>query len=309
MPPRIPVRASWASAASSASSAPAPSGLHARCFSSTPAALALGPQSPNYIEVPKPAQPTFPLDPNLKGHLPIPRDIFQTRTKHPKDSDVFLRKATKDAKDRKAPGPFSRDADARLHKQRLADARKEALKAGVKELHARHVTSDAQHLERIQKSGELRTKLAMAPRRQVDVLTDTSVSKGVRDFLADALPVANRNMDARRRAYDRRMAAQQAVRASRLHDLYTNAREFIVTEEQLDEAIEKVFGTEESPMGWDIKGNMGPRKNNNDGLSPWHGPMPEGVGDMMNKLRGGEGVGLAKLRVKKLAEELTGGKM
>jgi hypothetical protein len=37
--------------------------------------------------------------------------------------------------------------------------------------------------------------------------------------------------------------------------------------------------------------------------------MPEGVSDKMNNLRGGEGVGLAKERVKKLAEELTGGKM
>ncbi|KAF1354504.1 hypothetical protein EJ07DRAFT_132410 [Lizonia empirigonia] len=302
MPPRMPVRAPWAS------SAPATC-LAARAFSSTPAVAALGPQSPNYIDVPKPAQPTFPLDPNLKGHLPIPRDIFQTRNQHPKESDAFLRKSTKDAKNRKAPGPFSRDADLRLYKQRLADARKEALKEGVKQLHARKVASEAQHLDRIQKSGALRTQLAMAPRRDVDVLTETSLSKGARDFLADALPTANKNIDARRRAYERRMAAQQAVREARLHDLYTNAREFIVSEEQLDQAIETAFGTDESPIGWDVKGNMGPREQGKEGLSPWHGPMPEGVGDMMSKLRGGEGVGLARDRVKKLAEELTGGKM
>lgn len=306
MPPRIPVRASWAS---SASSAPA-NCLQARHFSSTPAAMALGPQSPNYIEVPKPAQPTFPLEPNVKGHLPIPRDIFNTRNKHPKESDVFLRKSTKDAKDRKAPGPFSRDADFRLYKQRLADARKEALKEGVKELHARKVTSEAQHLERIQKSGELRTKLAMAPRRDVDMLTETSVSKGVRDFLSDSLPTANKNVEARRRAYQRKQAAQQAVRESRLHDLYVNARTFIVSEEQLDAAIEDTFGTDENPIGWNYKGASGPRAEGSfDGLSPWAGPMPEGVGDMMHKLRGGEGVGLATERVQKLAEKLTGGKM
>ena len=35
----------------------------------------------------------------------------------------------------------------------------------------------------------------------------------------------------------------------------------------------------------------------------------EGVSDKMERLRGGEGVGLAKERIKKLAEELTGGKM
>lgn len=303
MPPRISVRAAWAS--------PAPLGcLHARPLSSTPAALALGPQSPNYIDVPTPKQPTFALEPQIKGHLPIPRDVFKTRTQHPKESDVFLRKSTKDPKERKAPGPFSRDADVRLYKQRLAESRKEALKEGVKELHARKVVSEAQHLERIQKSGEQRTKLAMAPRRDVDILTETSVSKGVRDFLAGTLPTADKNIEARRRAYQRKQAAQEAVRESRVHDLYTNARTFIVSEEQLDTAIEEAFGNEETPIGWDNKGQVGLRSTGfHDGLSPWNGPMPEGVGDMMNKLRGGEGVGLARERMKKLAEELTGGKM
>ncbi|KAF3032240.1 hypothetical protein E8E12_001291 [Didymella heteroderae] len=308
MPPRIPVRASWAP------SAPA-SCLHVRQFASTPAALALGPQSPNYIEVPKPAQPTFPIEPDVKGHLPIPRDITKTRSQHA-NVESFLRRTTKDAKDRKAPGPFSRDADFRLYKQRLAEARKEALKEGVKELHARKVTSEAQHLDRIQKSGELRRKLATAPRRDVDILTETSVSKGVRDFLAGTLPAPEKNIEARRRAYEKRMAAQEAVRQSRLHDLYTNARTFIVSEEQLDQAIDEAFGTDDNPVGWNMKGQEGRRQSKDgsgvggyEGLSPWTGPMPEGVGDKMQKLRGGEGVGLAKERVKKLAEELTGGKM
>jgi len=302
MPPRIPVRAPWA--------APAPAHCrHARQFSSSPAALALGPQSPNYIDVPQPKQPTFPLDPHTKGHLPIPRDVFKTRNQHPKQSDEFLQKSTRDPKERKAPGPFSRDADVRLYKQRLADTRKEALKEGVKALHARKVASEAQHLDRIQKSGELRTKLAMAPRRDVDVLTETSVSKGVRDFLAGALPTVDKNIEARRKAFERKQAAQHAVRDARLHDLYTNARTFIVSEEQLDQAIEDAFGTDEEPIGWNTKGNVGPRSEGHEGLSPWHGTMTEGVGDMMNKLRGGEGVGLAKERMKKLAEELTGGKM
>jgi hypothetical protein len=303
MPPRLSLRAARA--------APPPARcVHARQLSSTPAALALGPQSPNYIDVPKPKQPTFPLDPQLKGHLPIPRDIFKTRNPHPKDSEDFLRESTKDPKERKAPGPFSPDADLRLYNQRLADIRKESLREGVKELHARRVTSDAQHLARIQQSGEKRTRLAMAPRREVDTLTETSVSKGVRDFLADKLPTPEKNIEARRRAYERRIAAQQQTRESRLHDLYTNARTFIVSEDQLDAAIEDAFGTEENPLGWDSKGQVGLRTTgHHDGLSPWNGPMPEGVGDMMNKLRSGEGVGLAKERMKKLAEELTGGKL
>jgi hypothetical protein len=99
------------------------------------------------------------------------------------------------------------------------------------------------------------------------------------------------------------------VRASRLHNLYINAREFIVEESQLDEAIEKAFGTEEEPLGWDNRGNVGKRSEGNEGLSKFAGPLPEGTGDRLRKLHGGEGVGLAKERVKRVAEELTGGKM
>lgn len=207
------------------------------------------------------------------------------------------------------PGPYSRDADYRLYKQRLAEKRREALKEGVKQLHERKVTSEAQYMARIQASGAHRRALAMAPRRDVDILTETSVAEGIRDFLADSLPPRPDMSKARSKAYQRRMAKVQETRASRLHDLYTNAREFIVDEKQLEEAIDKAFGTDESPVGWDPKGKMGPRHEGNEGLSPWHGPLPEGVGDMLQKLKGGEGVGLAKERVKKLAEELTGGKM
>lgn len=280
-----------------------------RAFSSTPTTLALGPQSPNYIDVPKPLQPTFPIKPRVKGHLPIPRDVFKTRNTHPKESDIFIERSTRSPKDPKQPGPYSRDADYRLYKQRLADKRRAALKEGVKELHERKVTTEAQYLSKIQAIGAHRRETAMAPPREVDVLTQTSIHKGIRDFLTDSLPPRPNILEARKKAYTRRIAKVKEVRASRLHDLYINAREFIVDEQQLDEAIEKAFGTDESPMGWDIKGNMGPRHEGKEGLSPWHGPLPEGVADMLQKLKGGEGVGLAQERVKKVAEELTGGKL
>ncbi|EDU49790.1 hypothetical protein Ptr902_09873 [Pyrenophora tritici-repentis] len=309
MPPRIPVRVSWTSNPPSAPTSAWSSTLCVRGFSSTPASLALGPQSPNYIEVPKPLQPSYPVKPEVKGHLPIPRDVFKTRNKHPKESDIFIARSTREPKEVKVPGPYSKDADYRLYKQRLAEKRREALKEGVKELHERKVTSEAEYLAKIQAIGATRRELAMAPRREVDILTETSVAKGIRDFLTDSLPPRPDISKARSRAYQRRMARVQEMRASRLHDLYTNAREFIVDEQQLEEAIDKAFGSEEQPIGWDNRGNMGLRANGQDGLSPWAGPIPEGVVELLQKLKGGEGVGLARERVKKLAEELTGGKM
>ncbi|RMZ69323.1 lipid phosphate phosphatase 2 [Pyrenophora seminiperda CCB06] len=309
MPPRIPIRLSWTSNSPSAPPSAWNTTLCVRSFSSTPASLALGPQSPNYIDVPKPLQPSYPVKPDVKGHLPIPRDIFKVRSKHPKESQVFIARSTREPKEVKAPGPYSKDAEYRLYKQRLAEKRREALREGVKELHERKVTSEAEYMAKIQAIGATRRALAMAPRREVDILTETSVAKGIRDFLTDALPPRPDISKARSRAYQRRVARINQVRASRLHDLYTNARKFIVDEQQLDEAIEKAFGTEEEPMGWNKKGVMGPRKDGHDGLSPWNGRLPEGVRELLFKLKGGEGVGLAKERVKKLAEELTGGKM
>ncbi|KAF2691758.1 hypothetical protein K458DRAFT_425654 [Lentithecium fluviatile CBS 122367] len=305
MPPRIPVRFPWASGPVN----PPLRGLNAiRAFSSTPPSLALGPQSPNYIEVPKPVQPSFPPKPDVKGHLPVPRDVFKTRSKLPKEDDKFVARATKDPAQVKVPGPYSQDADYRLYKQRLAQARKEALRDGVKELHGRKTTTEAADLARIQLHSAERRRLAMAPPRTVDVLTQTSIQKGIRDFLTDSLPRTPREaiVKARRKGYRNRLAKQDAVREQRLHHLYTNAREFIVNEEQLDEAIEKAFGTEANPVRWDNHGAISPTAS---GMSPWDGPMPEGVGDKLQSLKGGEGVGLAKERVRKLVEALTGGKM
>jgi len=309
MPPRIPVRFPWASR----TAVPSLNGrdIAIRTFTSTPTVLALGPQSPNYIDVPKPLQPTFPLSPQPKGHLPVPRDVFKTRNRHPKQSTVFLNRATREPKTVKAPGPHSRDAEYRLYKQRLADTRRSALREGVKQLHERKVSNEAQHFAKIQTNYADKRARAMAPPRETDVLTATSIDPGIRDFLASALPNTSRtNIDKRRAAYQRRVEKIHTMRSSRLHDLYVNARTFIVDDAQLDEAIEKTFGTEEKPMGWNQKGVMGPRSEGMEGLSPWHGLyMPEGVGDMLEKLRGGEGVGLAKERAKKVAEALTGGKM
>jgi hypothetical protein len=313
MPPRIPVRFPWASGSINAPSY----GLNAaRTFSSTSPSLALGPESPNYIEVPKPVQPRFPPKSDIKGHLPVPRDVFKTRSKLPKEKfgtvdeyhDAFVARATSDPLKVKVPGPYSQDADYRLYKQRLAQTRKEALREGVKKLYERKTKTEASDLARIQQNSAERRALAMAPPRTVDVLTQTSIQKGIRDFLTDSLPQTPREaiVKARRKGYVSRVAKQNAVRRQRLHDLYTNARKFIVNEEQLDEAIEKAFGTEESPVRWDNKGSISPAAS---GMSPWDGPMPEGVGDKLQKLKGGEGVGLARERVRKVAEALTGGKM
>ncbi|KAF2258071.1 hypothetical protein CC78DRAFT_538064 [Lojkania enalia] len=305
MPPRTAVRFAWSSKKSFAQ---VNSALCARSFTSTSPSLALGPESPSYIEVPKPLQPTYPPKPRIKGVLPVPRDVFDTRSKVPKESDEFIKAATRDKRDVRLPPIHSRDAEYQLYKRRLAEARKTAFRQGVKELHERKTTTDARQSARLAALRAEKRALAMAPPRGVDVLTAASTSKNLRDFLESKLPSTSRShiTEGRRRAYERRMAKRASTRQARLHDLYINAREFIVDEEQLDEAIDKEFGTEDAPVGWD---NTGKKVVNGENRSPWRGPVPEGVSDLLQKLRTGEGVDLAERRMKKIAEELTGGKM
>ncbi|KAF2658583.1 hypothetical protein K491DRAFT_690099 [Lophiostoma macrostomum CBS 122681] len=309
MPPRMPVRVPWTSPACIATPN---SSMAVRAFTSTAPSLALGPESPNYIEVPKPLQPTFDRKPRVKGILPTPRDVFKTRSTIPKQSNQFIQRTTPDPKVKKLPGKYSQDADYRLYKQRLSDSRREAFREGVKELHQRTKATQRQEKAALNQLFADRREAAMAPRREVDILTETTISKGVRDFLADKLPSTSRSKisAAARLRFQRKMAKHAAVRESRLHDLYTNAREFIVSEDLLDEAIEKAFGTDEEPVTWDYKGNeVSGVSHEREARSPWNGPIPEGVGDKLQSLKGGEGVGLAKQRIKKVAEELTGGKM
>lgn len=313
MPPRIPVRFPWSSRTLNCSlnGSSETNTLCLRTFSSTPSSQALGPQSPNYIHVPKPLQPTYPQNPAVKGHLPIPRDIFKTRNDNPKHSDAFLDASTVSPKKPKQPGPYSKDAEYQLYKQRLAERRRTNLRSGVTELHTRKLATDSAFESKLAASYADKRARAFAPPLATDLLTATSVQKGIRDYLASTLPPSQKpaRLPQRRARYAARIARQNAVRSSRLHDLYVNAREFMVEETQLDEAIEKVFGTEEQPIGWGVDGSVGLRSEGKEGLSPWHGPMPEGVEDMLQKLKGGEGVGLAKERARKVAEELTGGKM
>ncbi|KAF2110256.1 hypothetical protein BDV96DRAFT_583740 [Lophiotrema nucula] len=305
MPPRIPVRFPWASRQPALQ---LNASLHARSFTSTPPSQALGPESPNYIDVPKTVQPTYDPKPRVKGVLPIPRNVFKTRSPIPKESPEFIDASTQDKQNVKPPPAHARDVEFTLYKRRLAETRKTALREGVRELHERKTQTEEQHAAYMDRHWAEMNRARFAPPKDFDIMTTNSVQKGIRDFLEDQLPSTSRSKitEGRRMNYRRRMEKHAAMRQARLHDLYINAREFIVDEEQLDEAIEKAFGTEQSPVRWNSKGEMGVGY---DGKSPWEGPIPEGAGDMLQKLRTGEGVGLARERIKRVAEELTGGKM
>lgn len=116
-----------------------------------------------------------------------------------------------------------------------------------------------------------------------------------------------------------RVAAKEerrvADRQDALHTLYMHARNFITNETQLDAAIEAAFGSATAPKDFGLGGrgvSIWNRQNERSNQSPF-----EGIADKLdraNKTRGtlqdSEGfAGITNRRLKRIAEELTGGKM
>ena len=102
------------------------------------------------------------------------------------------------------------------------------------------------------------------------------------------------------------MAAREEEKCNKLHTLYVNAKDFIVSNDQLNRRIETVF---EEPY-WQ----------NNPDMGIWDKEgFPESTNVLLRGAAGKEGNAmdqaegpwrkLGEERVKRLGEELTGGKM
>lgn len=100
--------------------------------------------------------------------------------------------------------------------------------------------------------------------------------------------------------FEAKEAAKKDERRNALHSLYMNARSFIVTEEQLNKKVDEVFDDpwyQENPEHsiWDKEG--------------FPNSAQSMVLDSVQARRGAVAREVMKQRAKRLAEELTGGKM
>ncbi len=104
-------------------------------------------------------------------------------------------------------------------------------------------------------------------------------------------------------------AMRQVERQEKLHTLYVHAGHFITTEKQLDEVVDKVFDNTRQ-----FSSDARP------GLNIWNLGYPESVNELLSKANMNPGTQKAmevaegsqpvmRERMKRLSEELTGGKM
>lgn len=246
----------------------------------------------------------------MKGVLPVPRDIFAGKGEKNLGTEEVMEKSTR-AAERNAEAPAgSREA----WKIKMAEQRKRNLKEGVNELKTRQFKTK-RRLETAQaKKYQEHEELIARPEREDERLTAPSNGLDLDALYHGRVPDPSRDLRLamkreRQAAFE---ASKTADRLDSVHTLYSHARKFIVTPQQLDSAVEEAFGTNESPV------TFGPG-HGEEGTSIWHDGKPYSVQDMLNSANRarssralqntGGYIAINQERVQRIAEALTGGKM
>ena len=275
------------------------------------------PESPHHIRVPRSAQATLIKTPWPKGTLPVARDIFKrSRGGAEHASQEYLERMYPR---RKKPLGSNNEAQASRNawRQRMADMRRRNLRQGISGLwRRRERRRERLQLKRQQKLEE-RQELLTRPAEEQDRVTRVSITQEMMAPLAGKGRLPDPNAEERHAAKVANREAHQEAKAAdtqdSLHTLYMRARDFIVTEEQLDKEIEKEFGTSDNPRAF-----------KNHAPSIWAEGAPPTLTDLLRrsgqsrvqpessaeeKTANNARARLMQERMKKVAETLTGGKM
>lgn len=278
-------------------------------FSTTRPSRAVGPEHPQYLPVPEPPQQTHNYYPPVKGTLPVPRNVLAGAGSKDKASDKWLNDASKRPQKQIKHAKGSREE----WKVKIAESRRRNLKEGVKSLHARQQYEARREEARMQEKSEKHEAALNAPEREDERLTlpthgldlETLFNKAPQD------PQREDRLATKRANVAQQAALKSAERLDHLHTLYMNAHKFIVTPQQLDAAVDEAFGTEERPAKFGVEGAL------SGSISVWGDGKPASVQDMLAASQGGGrgavqmkgGLELSRERMRRIAEELTGGAM
>ncbi|KAI7534926.1 hypothetical protein KC331_g12295 [Hortaea werneckii] len=209
----------------------------------------------------------------------------------------------------------------------MSDMRRRNLREGLTSLRARKDREQRLRSERSTENQRKREALLNRPEREDERLTtpstglDPNLLRQHTPSAAELAPIRAAKQ-ANLQAYT---TAKRAERLDHLHTLYLNAKTFIVTPQQLDQAVDEAFGTVEDPVRFDGDQQYSPTGFYNNSMknaqsqSVWAQGKPERVQDMLNRANGQggktamEGAGslasVNKDRVRRIGEVLTGGKM
>ncbi|TGJ79108.1 hypothetical protein E0Z10_g9654 [Xylaria hypoxylon] len=304
------------SIATGAATSPCAAPAFTRLFSSTSSALSqqIPPESPLFINVPNPPQDQS-IEARrelkrLKGFVPVPRRIFAHRDSHQKPTDSWLKQAAPEPSNAKSQAEPASELQA--WKRKMAEGRRENMRSGVRDLWARKQHLDSKRLAARTAKLAANKAAAMAPEREDERLTRGSINLGTLQTSVAPDPLRfQRGIESAARtaaiAADKSEARRDAIQT-----LYMNARSFIVSETELEAAVNKEF----ADNYFETKGQTGAGYRIDNIWDAQNEPMS--VAKMMKELERQNETLISDMtseetrtvrRQKQVAEELTGGKM
>jgi hypothetical protein len=190
----------------------------------------------------------------------------------------------------------------------MAATRRANLRAGILELHKRKLKQDAIVAGSSRVKQLERTRRLYAPKREDERLTDPTITAAMKELQTGPVPDPGREERIRAKAENVKIIEEEKAeqRKDALHTLYMNARDFITTEEQLDKEIETIFVPhpfEDKPGLTNIWDALGAPPTVQDMLSTVNNTQKTAIEFHRGPAH------ITGKRMKKIAEELTGGKM
>jgi hypothetical protein len=270
------------------------------------------PESPAYLDVPQSPQSQAVEDAKLsrlafKGHLPIPRKVFRKRSHRAhKTSPGFLAQSAKvpTSPSSQLPAPDDRIA----WKRRMAASRRKNLKEGVQQLWVRQNRTETQRRARQRAKSNANIAALQAPQREDERLTESSIPAALLQTAVVRDPLAFRRALASRDRTAALAARKSQERKDALQHMYMLARSFIVSEQELERRVEKLFSADYfSSYGITSRNTEIVNIWDRDGLQPTVQDMVGQVSKPSNKGVVEDAQTATSKRQQRLAEELTGG--
>ena len=195
----------------------------------------------------------------------------------------------------------------------MANTRRDNLEKGLQELWVRRQKSDKLRDDRVSQKFRQYNKDRVARERKDDVLTRSTVHEGVLD--TQVYPDVDR-FDRAKQSRERVAKIENSKREARrdaLMELYINASNFIVTENELKAEIETIFAENYFKSKGDSMARFGASQNTWDVYG-----KPTSINNMLETATGTSTKVMdlhetehdrSVKRQKRIAEEFTGGKM
>ncbi|GAO16722.1 uncharacterized protein UV8b_07918 [Ustilaginoidea virens] len=266
------------------------------------------PESPYYVRLPTPPQSDEIKPIRVRGHLPVPREVFPRL-----EGD---RKVRADYIEKTAPSstkPREGNSTAQIWKTAMAESRRNNLKDGLDALWSRRLNLENSRNIRVSRKFREHNKARSAAERDDDRLTRPTILESMLDTTVYPDPSRFFRANRSRTKVMAREDSNREARRDSLMELYISASNFIVEEADLKIEIDKVFAEDcfRQKSQNDFHHSITENTWGMHGKPPSVANMMEtstGVSTKVMDVHESEHDRSAK-RQKRIAEDLTGGKM